>query len=65
MAAGRRLIAYYDIRDRNSSELSTAVKYGINLVTICREAKLMPRAKLIQHVAKLPWTVPQEGLISP
>ena len=134
MAAGRRLIAYYDIRDRNSSELSTAVKYGINLVTIVfrndsygnaardldeffdgayetdlvnpdlvafaesfgavglrandpmdletlipdalsREAPVvidvpighipLPRAKLIQHVSKLPWTVPQEGLISP
>ena len=24
-----------------------------------------PRAKLIQHVSKLPWTVPREGLISP
>ena len=25
----------------------------------------LPRAKLIQHVSKLPWAVPQEGLISP
>ena len=118
----------------NSSELSTAVKYGINLVTIvfrndsygnvardldesfggayetdlvnpdlvafaelfgavgmraddpmdletlipdalARQAPVvidvpighipLPRAKLIQHVSKLPWTVPQEGLISP